>query len=313
MNKNKKFNTPIIFIHYGDTPYLQYTLKSAKYFNPNKEVILLGDKKNIKYKKIGIKHFFFKDYDEGKEIDIFKEVCKFIAGEKQTNKEWVNFSFKKWFYLYNFIKKYNIERFWMFDSDTLIISDLSNQENKYSKYDCTEQCNGWCMKGLFNNKKIIKNYIDKINELFQREDYLEEQRKEFETNSDYAFTEMRAYYIYKKESIISAIRLNKKINNETFDECICQAHGMKTEYVNSIKRTIKKLYFKNSNIYEKVEKTGQLVKLNSINMSWVTTSFIEKVYYYRKHGKFPPFYIPLLNKISRIPRFIKTKITKTVK
>ena len=58
---------------------------------------------------------------------------------------------------------------------------------------------------------------------------------------------------------------------------------------------------------------GKLIKLNSVNLSWVTTSFVEKVYYYKIHGKFSPFYVPLLGKISRIPRFIRTKITKETK
>jgi hypothetical protein len=124
---------------------------------------------------------------------------------------------------------------------------------------------------------------------------------------------MRAYKTFKEIYLPKTIRLNSEINKEAHDENICQEDGMETEYVDYLKRTIKKLYFKNNNIYEKTKKDPHLVKVNSINMSWVVTSLIEKVYYYKINGKFPPFYVSLLGKISRIPRFIKVKITKTVK
>ncbi len=308
-----KDEAPIVFIHYGYTPYLKYTLDIAKKTNPDKEVVLLGDNKNKKYGKIGVRHFYFNDYGAGEEIEMFNEVFRFIAGAKHGKKEWVKFVFKRWFYIHNFIKKNNIDKFWTFDSDTLILSPLTSKEKRFKDYDCTEQCNGSCMNGFVNNVAVVKNYVDKINELFQRNDYLEKQREKFEKMPGYAFTEMRAYRTFKKESGIKTIRLNEIIDNETFDECLCQEHGMEMEYDNYLKRKIKKLYFRNGDIYEKIAATDELVKLNSINLSWVTTSFIEKVYYYKTRGKFPPFCLALLKKISRIPRFIKVKITKEVK
>ena len=81
---------PIIFIHYGDSAYLKYTLRLAVKFNPDKEVILLGDNKNKKYEKIGVRHFYFNDYGAGEEINMFNKVFRFIAGAKHGKKEWVN-------------------------------------------------------------------------------------------------------------------------------------------------------------------------------------------------------------------------------
>ena len=36
-------NLPIIFVHKGDSFYLKYALESAKKFNPDSRIILLGD------------------------------------------------------------------------------------------------------------------------------------------------------------------------------------------------------------------------------------------------------------------------------
>jgi hypothetical protein len=37
---------PLIFIHYGNSSYLPYVMKVVKRFNPQKEIIFLGDKQN---------------------------------------------------------------------------------------------------------------------------------------------------------------------------------------------------------------------------------------------------------------------------
>lgn len=290
--------TPIIFIHYGDSEYLKYTLDLARKTNPQKRVVLLGDEKNKKYEKLGIEHIPFAKYDYGKEIETFEKVYKFIAGVNQRKKYWTNFVFKRWFYIYNFIIEQNIERFWTFDSDTLVLNPLSKYEKIYSEFDNTEQCNGSCMNSLINNQNVVRGYINKINELFTRDGYLDEQKKDMEENPDWAFTEMRAYKAYKEESSIKTTRLNTIMNAHTFDECICQEDGMETEYSKYAKRSIKKLYLKNGKVYEKTKDSGKLIEIQTINMSWVPLSLIEKIYYYTLRKSF--LYWP-----NRVFRYIK--------
>ncbi len=296
------FNSPIIFIHFNDSGYLEYTLKSALKFNPNKRVILLGDKSNEYYKKLGIEHYHFADFGESEEIKTFDKVYKFIAGSSQRKKPWTNFVFKRWFYLYNFVKQNKIQSFWTFDSDTLIFTDLSKYEKQLSDFDCTSQCNGNCMNGYIGNLNVVKGYLDKINELFQRPEYLEKQRKEVEQHPDWAFTEMRAFATFIQENHPKVARLERIVNNEIFDECVCQKDGMETE--DKFGKTIKKLYFKDGKIYTKQKSSNELVKVSTLNMSWVPTLFIAKVYYYGIHGKHP-FFVPITFYVKKIIRVIK--------
>ena len=309
-------NAPIVFIHYGDTPYLKYTLDIAKKTNPDKEVVLLGDAKNKKYeKKLGIRHIPFAKYDEAERVAEFEKKFKYIGGanrQRETDVRFEKFCFKRWFYLHEFMKENGIEKCWYFDSDTLILSPLAPEEEKFKEYEVTEQSNGSNMKGLIKLNEL-EGFIKTTGELFMNDKYLDSQKEEFKTRPNYAFCDMRAYKMFKTDRKPKTIRLNTIINAETHDENICQPDEMEIEYIPELKRKIKKLYFRDGNIYEKTAGAGKLIKLNSINLSWVTTSFVEKVYYYRIHGKFPPFYVSLLGKISRIPRFIKTKITKEVK
>lgn len=316
LQKIATITAPIVFIHYGDTPYLKYTLALAKKQNPDKTVFLLGDEKNKKYEQqLDIQHISFTRYDRSQDIQEFSKNFKYVGGanrQKPQDKRFEFFCHIRWFYLHEFMKESNYSMCWYFDSDTLVLSPLSGEEKKFDAYDITEQSNGSNMKGIIRLEQI-KNFTKTISMLFADSRYADEQRKDIEKNPDYALSDMRAYMAFKKLYQPRTIMLNTILGNETHDECICEDDGMEMEYSNRLKRTIKKLYFKDGEIYEKSSTTGLLIKLHTINMSWVSTSLIEKVYYYRMYGKFPPLYISLWGKIQRIPRFIKTFVTKETK
>jgi len=267
--KDRSF--PIIFIHYGDSEYLKYTLSCSKYFNENARVILLGDSQNKHYSSLGIEHFFFSDYEKSSDIHTFCCAYKHIAGKDHGRSFWTKFVFKRWFHIYEFLEREEIDSFWTFDSDNLILTDLSQQVDKFETYDCTEQCNGMCMNGFIRRRSTVKGYIGCINELFKDSEYLSHQLKSFEDRPDYAFTEMRAYMEYRKRSGIKTIRLNSTLKGESFDDCLCQSHGM------HYKKGRKELVYRENGIYEKALVDDSLVKMNSLNMSWLPISLVEEV------------------------------------
>jgi len=272
---------PIIFIHYGNANYLPYTIRSAKIFNPEKEVFLLGDATNQYLTKYGIKHIFFEEYDKGKEIELFKKVYQFIAGKTHQKHYWTNFVFKRWFLIHNFLKENQIKTFWTFDSDNLIFTNLSNQEHKFQDYDTTNQCNPTgCINGFVKNAAIVKAYVDKINELFQRKKYLESLKKEFEQAPHYAFTEMAAFKIFAQEANIKCIPLNTIIEDEFFsDAWLTNEEGMTLyqEKINNLKA--KELYLNNlGEVFCKEKNTRNFIKVNTLNMSWIPNFYVRKLF-----------------------------------
>jgi hypothetical protein len=276
---------PIIFTHYGDSNYLNYTLNSAKLFNKDKRIILLGDENNAYLgKKLNIEHYHFNEYSSGTEIEQFDNTYKFIAGKLHGRQTWTKFVFRRWFMIYNFIRQQNIEKFWSMDSDNLILTSLSLQEPKFKDYDGTEQCKGSCLNGFINNQQIVKNYIDTINELFSREEYILQQQNEMDQNPRWAFTEMRAYKAFKNKNISKTILLQSIINDETFDECICCHHNDMELYDYEIQGLtkmyrLKKLYgSKDGRLYTFHIPTQKHIRLNTINMSWVHDYLIKRVY-----------------------------------
>lgn len=303
---------PIIFIHYGRSSYLHLTLKSAKAFNHGSRVILLGDRNNEHFKDLGIEHFCFSDYDRSEEIQLFDKVFKFIAGRDHGREFWTKFQFKRWFYLFNFVKHHQIERFWTFDSDTLIMSDLGLQSVKFLNYDCTLECRGDCMKGFINGHNVLKGYLDTINDLCQDEGYLDKQREKVRLKPNLSFMDMNAFKYYMQNTSIKTIRLDSIIEGETFDPCIIWENDMERTRDKSRNR----IFFRQGCVYEKHKPTQEYVKLNSLNMSAVSTDLIEAVHKYSVNNKLNLFpksihmvrvQIPLKRTLRRIVKKLPVK------
>ena len=267
-------NIPLIFCHYGNSTYLPYVFEMARLSNPDKEIVLLGDKNNQWLAdKYNITHHAFETYNYGPELDTFNQEYQLIQRANHNNvkakEDWINFVFKRWFYISNYLETTGIDGFWHFDTDTMILEDLTPHEGKFSSYDCSEQCNGSCLNGYISCRTIVKRYIKKINSLFQDPIYLGQQKEEFENvNSSYAFTEMRAYEEFKKEGL-STIRLNSVINGSTFDDAICQEHNMEMERLPSGKE-VKKVYATQTGEFCCWDKAlSKHIQMNTLNLSWV--------------------------------------------
>ena len=278
-------NAPIIFCHYGNTKYLPYVLEVAGLTNPDKDIFLLGDQDNkwLEGTK-NVKHYFFDDYQCGDEIEAFDQFYRLVQGKKHKHtkggKDWVNFVFKRWFYVNNFLISQDIDDFWHFDSDNMILDSLAHHEEKFKSYDCTEQCNGMCMNGYISRRSVVLKYVRKINHLFQDNEFLKEQQREFdELNENFAFTEMKAYQLFK-ECIgcgVNTIRLNTIIDGSTFDDAIRQEHGMEMECLLSGKN-VKKVYFSpDGRFYCYQKASDSFVKMNSLNLSWVPNAIFKIV------------------------------------
>ena len=266
-------NLPIIFIHKGNNDYLRYTLACAKLFNPETRVILLGDETNEHYQTLGIEHFPYSTY-VGEESRLFDKVFKYVAGER-AHPEWlVNFWFKRMFHVYYFVFTENINRFWMIASDVFVLCNLTEKASRYAEYDYTEECGGACMHGYIGSLCALRGYLNKINELFQDEKYLEEQKKDFIAHPDWSYTEMRAYNTYKESANVKTIDLKTILEGEFFDVAIYQQNDMEME------NGYKNIYVVDGGYYVKHLPTQQYVRLNTLNMSGATFLMIRGFYEY---------------------------------
>jgi hypothetical protein len=297
---------PLIFVHYGDSWYLANTLYYAKKYNPDKDIILIGDDFNKKYAIDGVKFIYYKYFDSNELLLKLVHRFKYIRGGMFYNKipdklisrsKFELFCFKRWIFLYYYLEENEIDRCWYFDSDTILLTDLHHQENKYNKFDCTEQSNGSCMKGLLS-KSSLYGFSSEIIGLFDDWEYLENVRKAVSQNPDWAFCDMRAYVEYRKKNNILTIPLYEVNNDEVFDDALLQERNCEMMYENRINRYIKKLYFINNNVYIRNLESNNYIKLNCINFSWLPKYYIKMILYRIENKRDIPLYLIIIQLIS---------------
>jgi len=284
-------NAPIVFCHFNNSPYLPFVLESARLTNPDKEIFLLGDEKNRWMGKAkDVTHLNYLDFDSGPLIEQFDRVYRTVQGPHHRHikggQDWLKFVFKRWFFVNRFLHSRQINSFWHFDSDTMLLVPLGEHEAKFQAFDCTEQCNGMCLNGFVPDASFLTRYLNKINALFQDEAFLDEQQRSLDQERrDEAFTEMSAYRFFKEQETVRSIHLAKPIEGNMFDDCICQPHNMQTETLFNGKE-IKKIHCSPTGEFFGVDtETLKPVRFNSLNLSWVPQQLFHVVLRQRQKSK----------------------------
>jgi hypothetical protein len=119
---------PIIFIHNGYSDYMEYSLRQAKYSNPDSEIILLGDKSNDKFDFIT--HINLEDYFSS--ASEFSEVYKHYSTNPYN---YELFCVQRWFVLKEYMKQNNIEECFVCDTDVMIYSNIEEALNPFKEND----------------------------------------------------------------------------------------------------------------------------------------------------------------------------------
>ncbi len=275
-----KGNLPIIFTHFGNNDYLKYTLKQAKMSNPSKDLFLLGDSSNkIVAIENGWEHVMLKDLTS-KKRDEFNARFYWVKGPRHNpvkgGKDWLRFVSERFFAIETFLIERDINIFWHFDSDTMILEDLRTFEDRLINADieCTTLCNGFCPGG-FVRRQFIINYSSSMIEDYKDDKFLSEQQYEFSNlNKDYAFTEMRAFIRYlEKSKSPKPPRMCSFFEDQSiwFDDCICQDHNFQTAIGEKGSAILfKNLFFNKDGIFCRRKKTGVPFKFATVNCSWVS-------------------------------------------
>jgi hypothetical protein len=273
-------NIPIIFIHYGNSSYLPYVMKIAKKYNPKKHIIVLGDEQNAYLHSVDISHYYFRDFAYGPELEQFDSRFPFIENKSYAKKQWANFILRRWFIVNSFIKEKDISKFWTFDSDNFLLTDLEPYETQFSLHDCTSQCKGICLNGFIPSKDIVQRYINKILELLDRQDYTEHWQRRYQEKPDLFYTEMEAFNVFVKEENIDNYHISRIDGTAAFEDSITYVEDGMEMYSKKIKgRAIKKLYLYNGDIYCKQILSGMFIKMNNLNLSWMPKYIFPLLYH----------------------------------
>jgi hypothetical protein len=262
-------SAPLILIHYGNSSYLPYVVQLARRFNPEKEIILLGDEHNRYLTSFGISHYPFALLRHSAELNYFDELYPRIVNARYPKFTWAQFVLQRWFIINTFIKEQKIERFWTFDSDNFILTDLQQYERAFSQYDCTSQCSGRCMNGFVSSSTIVQRYIDKINGLLSDDDYVRSWQARYDADPSLFYNEMEAFAVFVEQERIRNLHLAQIHNGAMFDDSITYENGMEICQRTIKGRRVKKLYMHGGAIHCKHRASNAFIMMNNLNLSWM--------------------------------------------
>jgi hypothetical protein len=271
---------PIIFIHNGNHSYLKYSLRQAKFFNPDSPIYLIGDTKNDKFNFLS--HHYIKDYfTEARE---FESIYKHMSTNAYDTEL---FCFQRWFILKEFVKRNNIDNFLYLDSDILLYCNVNEYFRNFDNYEisiCNERGPQYTYFSntnyLFNFCKFISSMF--VGEIFTRLSHEYEQRIQNKLHG--GVCDMTAFFEYRNLNRDKMIDLNHIINNSVFDDNINFSQGYEMEGPR------KKIYWKEGIPYGLHLESQTKIKFNGLHFQGVGKDWIDLYY------KGDNLYIPRLRK-----------------
>jgi hypothetical protein len=284
---------PIILIHKGDSFYLKYALESAKKFNPNSRIILLGDNVTI-----------YPDFIEYCEMDKFDKYSKFLEKNyvhlNNSNPEIEMFCIKRWLVLLDFVEKQKMKKIFTCDSDVLLFQNVTEDAKNYEKFDfviskgsCAHVCFVNNIKSLVEYKNIVFNFYEKsINS----------------KNKELRITDMSFWKQLNDSKKFKVGEATKVINNAFYDFGFLSQNY----YKGKNEHGIKKLLFKDGLPFGEIN--NKLVRLKCIHFQG-PTKFYMKYFSKGKNNFFVYLKVNLLiwfrdNFSGRISNKTRNKIKK---
>jgi hypothetical protein len=260
---------PIIFFHQGNSDFLKYSLRQAKFYNPDSDIYLLGNESNNKFPFI--KHHLITDYNY--DANQFAKIYKHFS----TNSyQFELLCFQRWFVIREFIEKNKIDKFLYLDSDILLYCNATEVFRLYDNYKFTicETRSPHC--SYFTSARTLDELCRFINSLYEDESLLCRSEKEFNDRLSRGLQggvcDMSAFYEFSKVNPGKVADLVSINDNSVFDDNFNLSQGYEIEYGR------KKIYWRDGLPYGKHLADGRLIRFNALHFQGHAKSMIDKYY-----------------------------------
>jgi hypothetical protein len=299
---------PIVFTHYGNSDYLSSTLECAALTNRQARRILIGDSTNrLTATRAGWEHVHMDDVHSPAR-DEFVKAFRWIQGANhnpmRNGKDWLKYVFERWFVVSRYCADQNIESFWHFDSDVMIVEPLDAFASDLlgRGFDYTKQCNDTCLNGLVS-ERVLADFCRFLVEIFNDAPFLQQLQREFAPHPEFAFTEMAAFELFAAKARFRGCHLESAFEGWWFDDCICQDDGFEMARLGWFGKPIKRIRFDGTAFLGK--RLGSQRRFAAINCSWVPTAVFGRILRCveaRHHA------VPTVAEVHRIRLGVRTEI-----
>ena len=213
-------NLPIVFIHKGYSDYMEYSLRQAKYSNPDSEIVLLGDASNDRFDFIT--HVNMEDY-----FSLTAELTEKYHHYSTNPYDYELFCIQRWFVLKEYMKQMNIEKCFVCDSDVMIYSNISQALIPFQKAAIAliQNKDIYSLGISFLDVNSVENFCNYILRCYSSEDNLKQFEKYYlDTVAEYTVGGVSDMYLiakWIKDNTFDNIMNFMIMNNDTiFDNHI---------------------------------------------------------------------------------------------
>jgi hypothetical protein len=208
-------SVPIIFVHKGNSHYLKYSLKQARFFNPDTKIYLLGDKSNDNYDFV--EHVDILEY-----LQTASEFAKYYVHMSFNKEQFEQFCFERWFIINDFVEQMGIEEFLCLDSDVLMFCNSSEAHNKYKNYSFTMRGHAGAGFNYFSNRDNLKQFCNYILSYYTQPELLHILKLNWDgflKRNSGGVCDMLLFSFYKRDNIEKIGDCGNIENNIMFEYC----------------------------------------------------------------------------------------------
>jgi hypothetical protein len=260
---------PIVFIHQGNPNYLQYSLSQAHKSNPGSEIVLIGDPSNDRYDYVH--HIEIENYSNS--AMNFTEVYKHHSPNPY---EYELFCIQRWFVLYEYMKKHELNHSFYLDSDVLLFTNITKQqENQFHSKLAMFYNNGPCAVGhsfYANDRAALKKMCQFFVRCYTNQKLYDHLAKLYidnlEKNAGWGISDMVLLKMFKEHAHFSIQNLSLIYNESLFDSNINHSEGMETQ------GRRKKIFLMDGIPYGKLKNKGKWVRLRSLHLQGESKQFM---------------------------------------
>ena len=268
---------PVIFVHTGYQPYMEYTIHQAE--KTNEVVYLLGDEKN---KQVAQQWFGIEEYQSDRYLR-FKKIYKHMSSNPYNFE--IN-CFRRFFVAYEFAKKNNIKKFIMLDTDCFSFANFSvlgfseydaalSMPKDQNNYLWTASPHGsmWSIEALENYLEFLfYEYSDNISELEEKWEYHKTH------NIGGGICDMTLLYLWaNRTDIYRILNTTQGYDKGVFDHFVSLSEGYeKNEYQVLKGINIKKIKFEDNRAYFQ-KKNGEWIRTYTIHAQGKSKIFIHTI------------------------------------
>jgi hypothetical protein len=262
----------IVFLHYSNSHYLKYSLAQARHSNPESTIYLLGDDTNDCYDFL--EHRSFSDYFQ--EAHEFSKIYRHF---NSTKYKYELFNFQRWFILEEFLVTNKIEKCLYLDSDTMLYTDVTEEQKKFAQFDLTLSYKTSGCTFFLNRVQALTDFCQFLTDIYTKKErhYYDRMLAQYATfkknNQAGGACDMTAFDFYSYDHFGEIGEVAQIIDGSVYDPSINLPHpGFEME------NGIKKIVWQNGDPYGIQLRTGKEIKFNTLQFQGPTKHLMARYY-----------------------------------